>query len=674
MSGKKSQPLKDNVGLKDAISTETNSKGSPLYLLLSTDEGKGLGNTTNLLIAGIIAFITWLVFKGSLENLFTNWDDPGYIQDNTFIKDLSVGGIRRIFSNPVMGNYHPLTILSYAIEYSYIKFEPWLYHIDSLVLHLANTILVYWLVLKLSGKPIVAILASLLFGIHPMHVESVVWISGRKDVLYGLFYLLSCIFYLNYTNDTNNKKGFWYSISLLMFLLSLLSKGVAVTLPLSFLLFDYLKGRPFGKAVFIEKIPYFLLSIVFGVTSVMVQEHAGAMVQKIIYNPIERVVLGFFALYTYLWKLFLPIKLCNFYPYPSKVGGTLPFWYFVIPLVVLALAFLIWKLAAKNRKVVFGVLFFLANIALLLQFLPVGDALVAERYTYIPYLGLFYLAGELVYYLINEGKANKVAVFIIVIVYVGTLSVLSYQRCPVWYNAISLWRDELEKEPVDVPAAYNNLGYIYYGKWAATQDNAEKHNYYDSTMYLLQKCISLDSDFVTPYITLGEIYRNMGKFDEAKQIYYKGIRKKPKETNLYVGLGILFYINKAFDSCGYCFGTALKIDPNAVAYSNYGNYLLAAGKGDSAIINYTVAIKMSPEMYAPYLNRGKEYAKRQEWDKAISDFDNVIRLLPEASEAFLERSKCYKNKGNKLAAINDFNTAMSMGAKPDTALYLELSK
>ncbi len=672
MSGKKSQPSKDNLSVKDTNNAFTANKRSPLSLILGADTG--LGRPIHFLIAFVIAFITWLVFKDSLENLFTNWDDPGYIQDNTFIKDLSGSGIRRIFTNPVMGNYHPLTILSYALEYSYVKFEPWLYHFDSLVLHLVNTILVYWLVLKLTGKPIVAILTSLLFGIHPMHVESVVWISGRKDVLYGLFYLLSCIFYLNYSNDKNNKKGLWYGISLLMFFLSLLSKGVAVTLPLSLLLFDYLKGRTFSKGVFIEKIPYFLLSIVFGITSVMVQEHAGALVQKVIYNPLERVALGFYALFTYLWKVLLPIKLCNFYPYPPKVGGTLPIWYFIIPLVVLALAFLIWKFAAKKRIVVFGVLFFIANIALLLQFLPVGDALVAERYSYIPYLGLFYMAGELVYYQINGGKLNRLVVIIVVLGYVGVLSAMSFQRIPAWYNAISLWRDELEKEPVNVPPAYNNLGYIYYGMWAATQNDAEKKMYYDSTMYLLQKCMSLDSDFVTPYITLGEIYRNQGRFDDAKQIYYKGLKKKPNETNLYVGLGILFYINKTFDSCGYCFGTALKIDPSAVAYSNYGNYLLAAGKADSAIIYYGTAIKMSPEMYAPYLNRGKEYVKRGDWDKAISDLDNVIRLLPEASEAFLERAKCYKGRGDKPAAIKDFNTAMGMGAKPDTALYLELSK
>ncbi len=222
MSGKKSQPSKDNFTENDANNTLAVNKKNPLSLLMGPDAR--LGKPINFLIVLIIAFITWLVFKDSLENLFTNWDDPGYIQDNTFIKDLSGSGIRRIFSNPVMGNYHPFTILSYALEYSYVKYEPWLYHFNSLVLHLLNTILVYWLVLKLSGKPVVAILTSLLFGIHPMHVESVVWISGRKDVLYGLFYLLSCIFYLNYSDVKNNKKVFWYGISLLMFFFSLLSK------------------------------------------------------------------------------------------------------------------------------------------------------------------------------------------------------------------------------------------------------------------------------------------------------------------------------------------------------------------------------------------------------------------------------------------------------------------
>lgn len=140
-------------------------------------------------LAGI-ALLVFLFFQNCLHNLFTKWDDPGYVVNNPLVKNFSAAGIREIFSlgSSVMGNYHPLTILSYAIEYSRVDLDPWLYHFDSLFLHIADTLLVFWFIRLLSGRYTAAIITALLFGLHPMHVESVAWVAGRKDVLYAFFF------------------------------------------------------------------------------------------------------------------------------------------------------------------------------------------------------------------------------------------------------------------------------------------------------------------------------------------------------------------------------------------------------------------------------------------------------------------------------------------------------
>ena len=177
-----------------------------------------------LLIAGGIALLTWLFFKVCLDNQITNWDDPGYIKDDPLIKDISAEGIKNIFSTPIMGNYHPLTILSYAIEYSYVQLKQefyYVYHRDSVLFHIAVTLLVFWFVNVLTKRPIAAAVTALLFGLHPMHVESVAWLAGRKDVLYGMFFMASLVAYVYYIRAAGSRKWSLYAAVVLLFVCSL---------------------------------------------------------------------------------------------------------------------------------------------------------------------------------------------------------------------------------------------------------------------------------------------------------------------------------------------------------------------------------------------------------------------------------------------------------------------
>src|SRR6266571_3392951 len=268
-----------------------------------------------VLFLAVTLVLTVLSFSPSLDNGFTNWDDPGYVLENYSIRDLSQKNVANVFTSYLQGNYHPLTVLSYAVEYKFFQLDPKIYHITNLLLHVLNTTFVFWLIRLLTGRLETAAITAVLFGIHPLHVESVAWISERKDVLFSLFYLGSLISYVLSLTKVQDRVRYLI-MSLVLFILSLLSKGVAVTLPLVLLLIDYYFKRTFTKKIFIEKIPFFLLSIGFGVIAILAQKSEGAIQTMTTYPFYDRLLIASYGIVTYLFKIFVPQQLSAFYPYP----------------------------------------------------------------------------------------------------------------------------------------------------------------------------------------------------------------------------------------------------------------------------------------------------------------------------------------------------------------------
>jgi tetratricopeptide (TPR) repeat protein len=631
------------------------------------------------IIAGCIAIITWLFLKVCLENQLTNWDDPGYIKDNALIKNLSVDGLKDIFSTPIMGNYHPLTILSYAIEYSYVRLDPWLYHLDSVLCHIGVTMLVYWFTKLLTKSQVAAAVAALLFGLHPMHMESVAWLAGRKDVVYGLFYMASCIAYVYYLRTQGSGRWKWYAAVTLFFICSLLGKPVAVTLPVVLFLIDYYEQRKWDKALIIEKLPLFLIAVGFGIRSMIDQKAFGSLAtQNVHYNFLERTALGGYAFVTYLWKAAVPVGLSCFYPYPTKVSGGIPFQYYLYPGIALALVFAVWRFARHNRTIVFGSLFFVVNIALLLQFLPVGGAILADRYSYIPYMGLFFMAGVLVAKYFNPQHKTQLGYLALFIAGAYTLGLgyLSNERCKDWYDTTSLWRDEIEQQP-EAPNAFNNLGFNYFNKFNESVNTAEKKVCYDSAFYLLNRAIQLQPSFANPYVSLGELQRASGKFPEAKAYYYQGLALNDKEgnANAYLGLAIIYCITHNFDSARTCFKNAIGFKAYfPEAYSNFGNFYDMMGIHDSSLVQYGIAIAQNPDMYAPYLNRGRELHRMQRCPEAMKDFEKALELRPEMGEVYYSRSYCYTASGQKAQALQDVEKALSLGFTNIDPAYYKMLK
>jgi protein O-mannosyl-transferase len=552
-------------------------------------------------MAGIL-LLTVLVYLPVYKAGFTNWDDQLYIYENRFIKQLSIVNIRKFFSSYFVGNYHPFTMLSISIDFYFSKLNPLWYHIHNLLLHLMNTMLVYWFIRLLTKKQLVAILVALLFGVHTMHVESVAWIAERKDVLYTFYFLLSAVFYLKYYFALlESKRAFgFYFLALIFFLCSLFSKGQAVTLPLLLLLTDYFLVRDFKKpSTWLDKIPFFLLSLTFGIIALYAQKSAAAFPGTPNYHFIETLVLATYNITAYISKLILPIHLSTFYPLPDKVAGHLPmiYWLFIPVVVLLFAAIVIWW--KKKRGLVFGLAFFLVNVALILQVIPVGGARIADRYMYIPSIGFFFVIALGINCLKERYQnLNKQLFKIILLIFVCwtiTLSVLTFQRSKVWNNSLVLWTDVLQKFPGTQRALINRGNALFdLGKH---QEAIKDYNI----------VLSKNMTDVSAYINRGRAKANIGDLQGAISDFSICTRLAPNDYLPFYNLGILYALTGDKMQSYNAFSGSIRVNPEyAEAYYYRAQISVELGYKDQMCLDYRTALNLG---YQPAFAALQKYCR-----------------------------------------------------------------
>lgn len=643
----------------------------------------------------IAIIITAIVYALSLNNgWIKNWDDGGYVTEHDVTSSLSASNlykltshdISRIFSTFYKGNYHPLTTLIYAVEYNLFKDNAKPYHFINLIFHLLNVLLVFIFLKKITKKPEIGFIAALLFGIHPMHVESVAWISELKDVLFTLFFLLSLIYYLK-SYDAKEGKMKYYLISLLMFVLSSLSKSAAVCLPAVLVLLDFYKGKKWkwkidnrngviGKTMGViawlmnsiaHKALFFIVSMIFGIVAIKSQGAANAIQDLTpLFSFLERLMIASYTTITYLYKLIVPIDLACMYPYPDRINGHLPMDYYLTPIILIALVSFVvysWK---YGKDIVFGTIFFFLTIALVLQLLPVGGAVLAERYTYVPYIGLFMIIGKgYVYFHENRSKYSAVlrSVYTIIIVaMVLVFSVMSFQRILIWKNGEVLFTDLIKKYPT-LPFAYNNRGYLYY--------NFLKK--YDKALADYNKCIEMDSTFHRAYSNRGVLYYNTAKPDLAIKDFTKAIHFKDDNTDAWIGRANSYSTLKKFDLALPDYNRYISfVADDAKSYLWRGIALYNLGRFDEAYTDFIKCIDMTPDNDNAYLWRGLVYFQRKDYKAAIKDFDLSLQLNPKQSEPYSWRGFAEFNLQMTDQAIADYTTALEKNPK-DAATFINRS-
>jgi protein O-mannosyl-transferase len=659
------------------------------------------------LTAGFL--LTLVVYLPSLTNGFTNWDDPEYV-NNPYVKNLSPAGIAEIFSVFYMGNYHPLTLLSLGIDRLTGGDNPFIFHFTNLLLHLLNTFLVFQLVKQITRNNLLALLTFMLFGVHTLHVESVAWISERKDVLYSSFFLVSLIIY---TTWASTRKRMYYMLSLLFFLLSLLAKGQAVVLVAILPFIDHVKDRKwFSIAVLSEKIPFFLLSLIFGYAAFRAQGSGNAFRFEY-FAPHERIAFAFFGFSQYLVKSIFPVGLSAIYPYPVKlINGSIPsfYWLFIIPLPLYLWG--IYLLFKRSRIYAFGLGMFFLSLLPLLQLIPVGTTIMADRYFYMPSVGLLlcFAFGLL------EIKKSRIR-YALFTLFLFVLSGLSFSRCRVWKDSLTLWDDVIRKYDYAQLAYYNRgaaywklgkpdkaitdyssviginpvFAEAYYGRAAnygvlgqwdkviadytrATEINPKyatafynrglaysKLEQWDKAMADYSRAVEIDPEYATAYISRGSLYGTIGQHEKAIADFSIAVRIDPGNATAWSNRGLACASLGQWDKAIADYSRAVEIDPGfATAWSNRGNLYGKLGQHEKAIADYSQAIRIDPNSVTAYTNRGSSYGKLGQHDKAIADFSEAIRIDPKYAPAWFDRGFAYSELGQWKEAIADYSMAIAL--------------
>lgn len=504
--------------------------------------------TKIILMLSSIVLITLLAFVPVLDNEFTYWDEIKYLIYNPLVKDLSFEGVTRMFTTVVINrhHYHPLTLLSFAIEHHFFKLNPFIYLFNNLILHLINTILVFILIYRLSLKRSMAALVALGFGIHPLHVESVAWIVQRKDLLYSVFYLAALIMYARYC-ETKGKSTRYLFYVFLFFVGSLLSKPAAITLPVLLMAFDYFYKREGMLNLLKEKITFFFLSILFGVIA-LAQKFEGAVVE--LYSWVDRIFITFHNLGMYIFKLVLPIGLSAFYPLPTRVEGQLPFIFYAMAFITVAGLWYALKLTKYSRGFIFGLLFYGISIFLVSGFISMSNFLMADHYTYIPSIGIFFvfaLGFEFVYNRTGKIK-RKATIFLTIIIFLGWFTT-TYRRTNVWQNGITLWTDVISKYP-GLSLAYTNRGIAY-----------AHDKQFQEALDDFHQVLRLQPDSFEVYNNIGNLYLLNGKNEDAIKAFTKSIELNPYYIKAYYNRSLVYSRQGRLDLVIGEYDRILQIDP-----------------------------------------------------------------------------------------------------------------
>ncbi|MEW6061942.1 MAG: hypothetical protein AB1600_08385 [Bacteroidota bacterium] len=399
-------------------------------------------NTKRILSIVLLLLFTSTAYIHTFHNGWTTWDDDVYVTDNHFIRDITAENLVAIWTKSFNGSYLPLTLMSYMVDYAIGGYNPAVYHTINLLFHIINVVLVYVLSVRLSnGSHLTGFVVALIFGIHPMHVESVAWISGRKDMVSGMFFLLSVIAYLNYIQQAQQKG---LVLSFIFFTLALYSKITVVMLPFVLILLDIYIGRTWRWNLVYEKLFFFLIAIVFVVIGYFAQYTAGALRHS---SLLEMLLMPHYSLFFYIYKFFLPIQLSSYYPYPKIDEGMVPIVVYLSLPIVYVIFYLVWE-NRSSRHVVFGFLFFLLLVFPVLQHIRFSGIIAADRFTYLPYIGLAFPIGVLVEKIFQRSsKQLRMLSITIGIILCAAMFALTFHRVQVWKDSNTLWNDVLKKYP-----------------------------------------------------------------------------------------------------------------------------------------------------------------------------------------------------------------------------------
>lgn len=531
--------MKKKIQKKSNINTDRNT-----YLLLCL-----------IIIISIVAYSQVFRFN------FVSLDDSANVLGNKQITSIDFTHIKEVFSKTYVQMYVPFTMISYMIDYFFAgKLNPVVFHFFNLLYHLLNIILVFVFIKKLTENKNSALIVSILFAVHPMNVEVVSWISTRSTLIFVGFGLLAMIFYLNYLEKNYNLR--YLFISSIFFIFSLLSKSSLIVMPILLWAIDYYKGRKISKKLILDKIPFILLSLAFIIITVYVRGK-DIMLNQETFSLIERLFFACYGLVFYIIKLFLPVNLSVVHPFPNTTAGWLPAVFYLSALVIPLIILMIFKSGKLKKDIIFGIIFFIANLLLVLQLIPYGYSVVSERYVYLPYLGLFLIIGQFIAKILDNSFeiSRKIRSFIIpvLLLFIICLTVAAYYRTTVWKDPVALFDDAVSKQP--------GSHYAYYSRGVARS----LFNDSRGAMSDYNKAIEINPKYAEAYAARGLLRDETNDISGALADYDKAIDLSPALIDTYYNRGNNKFKTKNFEGAIKDYDFVIKVD------STYDNAICNRG-------------------------------------------------------------------------------------------------
>jgi len=577
------------------------------------------------------------------QNKFISFDDPDYITENANVRSgLTINNITWAFTTGHANNWHPLTWLSHMLDCQLFGLNPTCHHLTNLILHLINTLLLFAVLKKMTRALWPSFLVAALFALHPLHVESVAWASERKDVLSALFWFLATAAYLHYAKRPGLSR---YLLLLVIFALGLMAKPMLVTLPFVLLLLDYwplqrfnwpsrnldteaLENQPLKPdrqnpslaRIIAEKIPLLILAAVSSVITFIVQQKGGVMKTWQSFPLHMRFLNALISYVRYIGKIFYPKPLAILYPYPYH---GFPLWQPIASAVcLLTVSALVIYLTRTRRYPLVGWFWFLGTLIPVIGLVQVGSQAIADRYTYLPSIGIFVILAWAAADLLKNRRLHTLLASIPAVLIIAALLILTRAQLSYWKTDNTLFEHTLKV------TRNNSIIHNLYGKTLLQQHRL------DDAVQQFTQAVKIVPNYYGAYTNLGYAFSLQGRLDDAIAQYNQALRLKPDYIIAHNNLGLALQAKGQIEQAIAHYNKALQINPNyAKAYANLGSALLAKGKINRAVEKYKTALKLEPFNANIHFNLGLAMARLQNYDQSLKYFQDGIKLNPNAPNA-----------------------------------------
>jgi tetratricopeptide (TPR) repeat protein len=698
---------------RKSIAPKTKDKGHPPQTGVLSVQRHGLKVLISLSLIVATLFLFW-----SVRNYeFINLDDDVYVYANPQVQTgLTVKGVIWAFRSLEAGNWHPLTWLSHMLDCQLYGLNSGWHHLTSLLLHIVNTLLLFWVLKRMTGRLWASGFVAALFALHPLHVESVAWVAERKDVLSTFFWMLTLWAYIRYVERPELTR---YLLAILFFALGLLSKPMLVTLPFVLLLLDYWplgripSGQPssrgnssirqsvdrkgqrwFSRRFVLEKVPFFALAAVSSIITFVAQQSAGA-VQNLEWFSLEaRIGNALVSYLTYIGKMVWPHPLAVFYPHSDM----LPVWQVAgAGLLLVCGSILVVRAAGKYPYLLVGWLWYVGTLVPVIGLVQVGAQAMADRYTYVPLIGLFIMVAWGLADIFAGWRYRKATLAVSAGLLLLIFMVVTSLQIQKWHDNMTLFTHTLKVTNRNA-IIQNNLG-VALSDQGKTQeamahytealrinprhDNA--HYNLGNILYLQGKtqeaiahyteALRINPKYVLAQYNLGVILADQGKTQEAMAYYAEALRIDPRHADAHYNLGNALYLQGKTQEAIAHYTEALRTKPKyAAAHNNLGVALADQGKTQEAMAHYAEALRIDPHQYEAHHNLGKVLFLQGKPQEAIAHYTQALRVKPDFAEAHFSLGLAYLMIGNRGSALEEYRILKSINPNLANTLSQKIYK